>query len=133
MSTNAKHPPECMRYHRMHIPMPEEGAFWSLGRRLVAYDPDDFWSERPLVYEYGDGSIPYIEDALLLFYATPDEPIVLDCAGKRITITPEDPNWRDASGNILTFLDLAVLLHTSERVRLVTTRETGVIMSDNNK
>lgn len=122
MSTNAKNPPECVRYHRMHIPMPEGSDFWSLGRRLAAYDPDDFWSEQTLTHEYSDRSIPHIEDALLLFYATPDETIVLDCAGKRIITTPEDPNWRDAAGNILTFLDLAVLLHTGERVRLVTMR-----------
>ena len=112
-----------MRYHRMHIPLPEEGAFSSLGHKLVAYDPDDFWSEQTLVHEYSTSNIWYLEDALLLFYATPDEPIVLDCAGKHIVTTPEDPNWRDVSGNILTFLDLAVLLHTSERVRLVTTRD----------
>ena len=122
-STHAKSPPECMRYHRLHIPLPEEGAFSSLGHKLVAYDPDDFWSEESIVYEHSTSNIWYLEDALLLFYATPDEPIVLDCAGKRISTTPEDPNWRDASGNILTFLDLAVLLHTAERVRLVIARD----------
>lgn len=122
-STHAKSPPECMRYHHLHIESPEVGSFSeTLGCKLVAYDSGDFWSERSLVYEYSERELPYLEDALLLFYATPDEPIVLDCAGKRISTTPEDPNWRDASGNILTFLDLAVLLHTAERVRLVTMR-----------
>lgn len=126
MSTNthAKNPPECMRYHRLRIGLSEAGSFSdTLGHKLVTYDPGDFWSEKTITYEYSDRELPYIEDALLIFYATPDEPIVLDCAGKRIVTTPEDPNWRDASGNILTFLDLAVLLHTSERVRLVTTRD----------
>lgn len=121
MSTNAKHPPECVQNYRMHIELPEVGSFSeTLGRKLVAYDPGDFWSEKVLMYEHSDRELPYLEDAILLFYATPDETIVLDCSGKRIIITPEDPNWRDERGNILTFLDLAVLLHTSERVHLVT-------------
>lgn len=127
MSTNthAKNPPECMQNYRMHTITPEIGTFEeALGCRLVAYDPDDIESEWDLVHEYTVGSLYFlVGDALALFYATPDEPIVLDCAGKRIVTTPEDPNWRDASGNILTFLDLVVLLHTSERVRLVTTRD----------